>query len=93
MLKQQSCKKCQKEMRFEFNIKDVIWDKLPTKWRDHVLCIECFLEELEKEAPTQEIHLSDFFFLGIVGGIDNDDFGGCFIDSDYRKNRRIILGD
>lgn len=66
---------------------------LPTKWRDQVLCIECFLEELEKEVPTQEIYLSDFFFLGIVGGIDNNRFGGCFIDSDRGKNRRLILGD
>jgi hypothetical protein len=93
MLKQQSCKKCQKEMRFEFSIRDEIWNKLPTKWRDQVLCIECFLEELEKEVPSQQISLNDFFFLGIVGSIDNNGFGGCFLDSDYRKNKRIILGD
>jgi hypothetical protein len=93
MLGKQTCAKCLKEMRFEFSIKDEIWNKLPVKWRNHCLCIECFSEELENEAPNQQISLNDFFFLGIVGTLDNNAFGGCFLDSDNRKNRRIILGD
>jgi len=93
MLRKQTCKKCFREVRFEFSIKDEIWNKLPEKWRKHCLCIECFSEELENEAPGQQISLNDFFLLGIVGSVDNNDFGGCFLDSDYRKNRRIILGD
>ena len=95
-----TCKKCFKEIRFSFSIKDEIWNKLPKKWRDSILCIECFLGELEKEAPDQKIGLTDFYFLGIVGIEDFDDsdppkslngFGGTFIDNDYRKDQRIFL--
>ena len=102
MLNHQTCKKCLKKMRFEFHIKDETWNKLPEKWRDRVLCIECFLEELEHVATDQKISLLDFHFLAIVGVEDFDDsdppkslhgFGGTFIDSDYGKNRRIFLGD
>ena len=82
MLKQQSCDKCFKEMRFEFCIRDDIWDKLPDQWRDGVLCIECFLEELEKERHNQEICLTDFRFLGIVGDLENDEFGGIVFDAE-----------
>lgn len=78
-------------MRFEFSIKDKIWCKLPEKWQDKTLCIECFLELLEKEAPKQEINLNDFHFLGIIGDLDNKDktvypklknpkFGGILLD-------------
>jgi hypothetical protein len=93
MSKKQTCKKCFKEMRLGFNIKDEIWYKLPEKWHDNVLYIECFLEELEKEVPKQKICITDFYFLGIIGDLDNMDFGGTFIDNDYGKNRRIFLGD
>jgi hypothetical protein len=44
--------KCGKEMRFEFSINNEIWKKLPDTWRNKVLCIECFLEELEKGIVT-----------------------------------------
>lgn len=64
-------------MRFEFSIKKDIWNKLPDRWHNHVLCIECFLEELEKTSPDQRFGLLDFSFLGIVG---NKNFGGILID-------------
>lgn len=80
-------------MRFEFSIKDKIWNKLPKKWRNKELCIECFLEELEKENPNQTINLIDFYYLGIVGILDNSNinFGGIIVNSDNKKNQRIIL--
>jgi len=81
MLKKQTCKRCFRETRFEFSIKDDIWSKLPERWQNRVLCIECFLEELEKECPDQEIRLSDFAFLGVVGDIENDEFGGILVDT------------
>jgi len=81
MLKQQSCDKCHKEMRFEFWIDDDIWSKLPDQWRDGALCIECFLEELEKNVPDQEFDMSNFHFLSIVGSLENWDFGGILIDT------------
>lgn len=91
LLKNQTCKKCFKEISIAFNIKDEIWNKLPIKWKNKELCIECFLKELEKQSPTQKICLNDFYFLGINGSLDNSSFGGIFIDSDYKKNRRIYL--
>jgi len=65
---------------------------LPGVWQNHVLCFECFLEELEKVVPSKRLSLTDFYFLGVVG-VDNSMFGGIFLDCDGRKNRRIILGD
>lgn len=72
----QSCKKCNKDMRFEFSIRDEIWEKLPTKWQDHVLCIECFLEELDKVEIDQKLNSSDFAFMVIIG----DHLLGTLID-------------
>jgi hypothetical protein len=63
----QYCKKCGRDQRFEFSIKKEIWEKLPIKWQNHVLCIECFLEELEKTSPDQRFDASDFAFMAIVG--------------------------
>jgi len=41
---------------------------LPDKWRKHVLCIDCFIEEidnvLDKRMP---LTLKDFDFIGIIG--------------------------
>lgn len=74
----QYCKKCNRDMRFEFSIKKEIWEKLPDHWLNHVLCIECFLEELEKASSDQRFSLSDFAFLGIAG---TKNFGGILIDN------------
>lgn len=93
MVGNQICKKCFKEMRFGYTIIDEIWNKLPEKWHNKVLCIDCFLEELEKVFPKQKISLNDFYFMGILGDYDNNDFGGILIDSDNKKNIRIFLGD
>lgn len=91
MLTKQTCDRCSREMRFAFSIKDEIWNKLSGEKRNNVLCFECFLEQLENDAPKQKICLTDFYYLGVVGSLDNSDFGGTFIDSDYGKNRRILL--
>jgi hypothetical protein len=50
------------------------------------------LEELEKAVPGKRLSLNDFYFLGVVG-VENSRFGGIFLDSDGRKDRKIILGD
>ncbi len=63
----QYCKKCGRDQRFEFSIRKEIWEKLPIEWQNHVLCIECFLEELEKTTPYQQFYASDFAFMAIVG--------------------------
>jgi hypothetical protein len=88
-LKQQTCKKCRAKMRFEFSIKDEIWTKLPAKWIDQILCMECFLVELEKANPDQTFCLEDFKFLGIVGGLtnwNNHSFGGILHDTGRERD-------
>ena len=90
----QICRKCFKAMRFGYTIKDEIWNQLPPEWINKVLCIECFLEELEKVAPKQKFGLNNFYFLSICGDYDNSpDFGGTLMDNDYGKDRKLYLGD
>ena len=88
----QSCEKCGRDMRFEFSIRQDIWNKLPDNWRDKILCMECFLEELEPIAPDQEINLNDFAFLGIVGNINTPSttkrgMGGILTDNPNVKTQ------
>ena len=78
-----------------YSIENTIWNKLSEAWKDSVLCIECFLEELEKVCPDQEINVSDFRYMGISAhdldydkSMDSDTyiflhpkFGGTLIDS------------
>jgi hypothetical protein len=74
--------------RFEFNIRDDIWNQIDPLYRDHALCIECFLEELNFANPGQKITLADFGFIGIIDPDMDDktgedvhpDFGGILID-------------
>ena len=89
----QYCKKCGRDMRFEFSIRDEIWNKLPKTWKDRVLCIECFLEELNEVEPDQEIHFDDFNYMCILDPIEDTEwkgdrpkllhplFGGTLIDA------------
>lgn len=86
------CDKCSREYRIDYNIKHEIWAKLPEQWENHSsLCLECFLEELEKTAPKQKLGLIDFSFLALRGNFSNPEFGGPIMMNDYGKNRRIYL--
>ena len=89
-----SCQKCSRKIVLGYSVKDELWAKLPKPWhKGTVLCLECFIEELEKAHPSQRITLNDFYFLAIIGDYEHNDFGGMILDSDYKKNRRIYLGD
>lgn len=81
------CKKCGCNSRIAFSVRDDIWAKLPDKWQNHVLCLNCFLEELEKVSPDEEISWKTFNYLAFIGLPDND-FGGTLIETDYRENNR-----
>jgi len=88
------CDKCSRKIVLSYSVKDELWVKLPNPWhKGSILCLECFIEELEKACPSQKITLSDFYFLAIVGNYGHDNFGGTILDSDFRKNIRIYLGD
>jgi len=89
MLKKQTCKNCLKEIRFEFSIQNKIWDKLPKDLQNKELCIECFLEELEKQDPNQKLKLKNFHYLGIEGKLENPQFGGIFLNSNNKE--RILF--
>ena len=83
----QYCKKCGRDQRFEFSIRDEIWNKLPEMWRDRILCIECFLEELNAADHNQEIHVTDFAYMCILDPIDDKEWEG-----DYPKLLHPLFG-
>lgn len=84
------CEKCSNRIRFVVSFSDELINKLPESWNDtSELCIDCFLEELEKINPTQEINIHDIELLLIRG--KTYDFGGNIIDSNYGKNKRILI--
>jgi hypothetical protein len=85
------CEKCHRNIVFGYSIEDVLWKKLPSKYQNSILCFECFLEELEKRSPNTKIGLNNFYFMGILGDYNNNNFGGILIDSDNKKNKRIYL--
>lgn len=43
-LMNQYCKKCGREMGYDYNISDKNWKQLPQKYHNHILCIHCFCE-------------------------------------------------
>jgi len=83
----QYCKKCGRDQRFEFSICDEIWNKLPEIWQNHILCIECFLEELNNACPTQKIQVSDFVYMCILDPSCNEDY-----NSEYPKLLHPMFG-
>lgn len=88
----QVCDKCGCEQRFSYGVTDNLWDKLPKPWKENnVLCIDCFLEELESTNPNLEINLSDFNHIAIIGSTMG--FGGMILDNECGKDRKIYLGD
>ena len=40
----QSCKRCGRNTIFTFTVDDSVWNRLPDKYKNKVLCFECFLE-------------------------------------------------
>jgi len=38
----QSCKYCGRDQHVVWKCKDEIWNKLPKKWHNKALCLECF---------------------------------------------------
>ena len=51
-LMNQFCKRCGKTNKsFDFSVSDEVWEKLPKKYHNHILCLHCFLEEYYKEYP------------------------------------------
>jgi hypothetical protein len=84
------CPKCSRKYGIGYLIKDEIWNKLPKKMHHEGLCLECFLEELEKVAPKQKLGLNDFIHLSFRGDYRNPKFGGPIIMGDNKK-RRIYL--
>lgn len=88
----QTCDICGKDQHIAYSVKDELWNRLPPIHRDKILCIECFLEQVEMMHPKLKITLEDFYHLGFIGFYK--EFGGTILDSrNYRKDRIIYLGD
>lgn len=43
-LMNQYCKRCGKDMHYDFSVSDNDWSRIPVKYQNHVLCLECFME-------------------------------------------------
>lgn len=41
----QRCGYCGIGMLFEYSVSDKLWNRLPPKWQNNALCIDCFLRE------------------------------------------------
>lgn len=85
----QTCKKCRRVQRFEWIIRDEIWNQIDELYRDTALCFECFLEELNFANSEQVITIEDFVFMGILDPSHDDsdcmkdlhpNFGGILLD-------------
>ena len=88
-----TCPKCGRMYGIGYTIKDEIWNQLPLEMHHEGLCLECFLEELEKVAPKQKLGLNSFHFLSLRGDFSNPDFGGPLMNNNYGKDRKLYLGD
>lgn len=52
----QFCKKCGKDMHYDYSVSDEDWSKLSKKYQNHVLCLDCFVEEY----PEHEVDVKLF---------------------------------
>jgi len=85
----QTCNKCKCEQRFSYGVNDEIWALLPHPWTENsVLCIDCFLKELEMDNPDLKLGIEDFYHIAFIG---NGNFGGTILDHDYGSKYKHIL--
>ena len=70
------CKLCKREQRIAWSVKDSLWNRIvDEKYRNKVLCLECFLKIADKKGIN--ISKKDFIFLGWIG---NNIEGDILID-------------
>lgn len=50
-----SCKHCGRDQKLVWSVKNEIWNKLPKKYRNSALCIECFIEIHPYRITTDDI--------------------------------------
>lgn len=44
----QSCKYCGRDQNIVFTVRDELWYKLPKKYHNKALCLECFIKLMDK---------------------------------------------
>jgi len=52
----QSCKYCGRDQNIIFSVKDEIWYKLPKKYHNKCLCLECFAKLIKENI----VEITDF---------------------------------
>jgi len=50
--KGQSCKRCGRDQHVMYSVENKVWNKLPIKYHNKMLCIECFIELYPKKLKT-----------------------------------------
>ena len=56
----QSCKRCGRDYHIIWSIEDKVWNKLPVKYHNKMLCIECFIELYPKKLKTLHFTFGGF---------------------------------
>lgn len=59
----ETCKRCGREQRLGWSVRHDMWKAVEKSTGCNLLCLECFLEALEK--ADIHLELGDFLFLGI----------------------------
>jgi len=68
------CKVCGREQRIAWSIRDDLWIKIvPPKFRNKVVCLECFLKFADEK--NINVTIDDFIFFGWTG----ENIKGCII--------------
>lgn len=81
------CKKCKYDQRLAWCIEDDKWTAVvSTKYRNRVLCLECFLALADKKGI--EIKVNDFLFFGWVG---MNVKGDTLIDRNRTKEKQMKI--
>lgn len=60
----EKCKRCGRAQRLAWQVETDLWERVSGKWRNRVLCLECFLE-LSDERKIK-INKSDFSYLAFI---------------------------
>lgn len=59
--RKQSCNRCGNETYFDFVVKRDFWNLVPLKYRDKILCINCFVKLICKEIKIEDF--KEFFIV------------------------------
>jgi len=61
----QSCKYCGRDQHVIWRCKDEDWAKIPDKWHNTALCLECFINLYPENLKTEDIEIVGYISKNI----------------------------